>query len=96
MLMLTKIEEAKLSLKNAGLSDVTITMGEFSDKTNSIAGAKHAVGELMYNQLQMKAPSKVQTDIIDADKYWGQISMEVLPAYMGGLFDRLRRYGSSC
>lgn len=78
-----KIEEAKLSLKNAGLSDVTITMGEFSDKTNSIAGAKHAVGELMYNQLQMKAPSKVQTDIIDADKYWGQISMEVLPAYMG-------------
>ncbi|WP_169834424.1 AraC family transcriptional regulator [Paenibacillus donghaensis] len=78
-----KIEEAKLALQNAGLSDVTITMGEFSDKINAIAGAKHAVGELIYNELQMQAPSKVQTDIIDADKYWGEISMEVLAAYMG-------------
>jgi iron complex transport system substrate-binding protein len=78
-----KIEEAKLSLQNAGLSDVTITMGEFSDKSNYIAGAKHAVGELVYNELQMKAPSKVQTDIIDADQYWGDISMEVLAAYIG-------------
>ncbi|MEK4480990.1 MULTISPECIES: AraC family transcriptional regulator [Paenibacillus] len=78
-----KIEEAKLALQNAGLSDVTITMGEFSDKSNYIAGAKHAVGELVYNELKMKAPSKVQTDIIDADKYWGDISMEVLAAYIG-------------
>ncbi|OBZ19494.1 hypothetical protein A8L34_08335 [Bacillus sp. FJAT-27264] len=78
-----KIEEAKLALQNAGLSDVTITMGEFSDKSNYIAGAKHAVGELIYNELQMKAPSKVQTDIIDADKYWGDISMEVLADYIG-------------
>ncbi|MFF2889174.1 AraC family transcriptional regulator [Paenibacillus sp. NPDC057967] len=78
-----KIEEAKQALQNAGLSDVTVTMGEYSDKSNYIAGAKHAVGELVYNQLQMKAPSKVQTDIIDADKYWGEISMEVLAAYIG-------------
>ncbi|OMC80723.1 hypothetical protein BK125_02665 [Paenibacillus odorifer] len=78
-----KIEEAKLALQNAGLSDVTITMGEFSDKSNYIAGAKHAVGELVYNGLKMKAPSKVQTDIIDTDKYWGDISMEVLAAYIG-------------
>ncbi|REK75544.1 AraC family transcriptional regulator [Paenibacillus paeoniae] len=78
-----KIEEAKQALQNAGLSDATVTMGEYSDKNNYIAGAKHAVGELVYNQLQMKAPSKVQTDIIDADKYWGEISMEVLAAYVG-------------
>jgi len=78
-----KIEEAKLALQNAGLSDVTITMGEFSDKSNYVAGAKHAVGELVYNELQMQAPSKVQTDIIDTDKYWGDISMEVLDAYIG-------------
>ncbi|SHN59857.1 iron complex transport system substrate-binding protein [Paenibacillus sp. ov031] len=78
-----KIEEAKLALQNAGLSDVTITMGEFSDKSNYIAGAKHAVGDLVYNELKMKAPSKVQTDIIDSDKYWGDISMEVLAAYIG-------------
>ncbi|MBP1989495.1 AraC family transcriptional regulator [Paenibacillus eucommiae] len=78
-----KIEEAKLSLQNAGLSDMTITMGEFSDKNNSVAGDKHAVGELVYNQLQMKAPPKVQTDIIEANKYWGDISMEVLAAYVG-------------
>ncbi|WP_188889475.1 AraC family transcriptional regulator [Paenibacillus radicis (ex Gao et al. 2016)] len=78
-----KIEEAKLALQNEGLSDVTITMGEFSDKSNYIAGAKHAVGELVYNQLQMQAPSKVKTDIIDTDKYWGDISMEVLGAYIG-------------
>ncbi|MCR8659393.1 AraC family transcriptional regulator [Paenibacillus endoradicis] len=78
-----KIEEAKLAFQNAGLSDVTVTMGEFSDKNNYIAGSKHAVGELVYNELQMKAPSKVQTDIIDADKYWAEISMEVLAAYMG-------------
>ncbi|OMD57995.1 MULTISPECIES: AraC family transcriptional regulator [Paenibacillus] len=78
-----KIEEAKLALQNAGLSDVTITMGEFSDKSNYIAGAKHAVGELVYDGLKMKAPSKVQTDIIDTDKYWGDISMEVLAAYIG-------------
>ena len=42
-----KIEEAKLAFQNAGLSDVTITVGEFSDKSNYIAGAKHAVGELV-------------------------------------------------
>lgn len=78
-----KIEEARLALQNVGLSDVTITMGEFSDKSNYIAGAKHAVGDLVYNELKMKAPSKVQTDIIDSDKYWGDISMEVLAAYIG-------------
>ncbi|WP_413409291.1 AraC family transcriptional regulator [Paenibacillus amylolyticus] len=78
-----KIEEAKLAFQNAGLSDVTITVGEFSDKSNYIAGAKHAVGELVYDELQLQAPSKVQTDIIDADKYWGDVSMEVLPAYSG-------------
>ncbi|WP_438347006.1 AraC family transcriptional regulator [Paenibacillus sp. FA6] len=78
-----KIAEAKLAFQNAGLSDVTVTMGEYSDKNNYIAGAKHAVGELVYNELQMQAPSKVQTDIIDADKYWAEISMEVLAAYMG-------------
>ncbi|PZT54222.1 AraC family transcriptional regulator [Paenibacillus silvae] len=79
----SKIEEAKLAFQNAGLSDAKITIGEFSDKSNYIAGAKHAVGELVYNELQLQAPSKVQTDIIDADKYWGDISMEVLPAYTG-------------
>jgi len=78
-----KIEDAKLALQNAGLSDKTVTMGEFSDKSNYIAGAKHAVGGLVYNELQMKAPSKVQTDIIDADQYWGDISMELLAAYIG-------------
>lgn len=78
-----KIDEAKLALQNAGLSDVTITMGEFGDGSNYIAGDKHAVGELVYNELQMKVPSKIQTDIIDADKYWGDISMEVLAAYIG-------------
>ncbi|MBD8837657.1 AraC family transcriptional regulator [Paenibacillus sp. CFBP 13594] len=78
-----KIEEAKLAFQNAGLSDVTITVGEFSDKSNYIAGAKHAVGELVYDELQLQAPSKVQTDIIDANKYWGDVSMEVLPAYSG-------------
>jgi len=78
-----KIEEAKLALQKAGLSDVTVTMGEYSDKNNYIAGSKHAVGNLVYNELQMNAPTKVQTDIIDTDKYWGEISMEVLAAYVG-------------
>ncbi|QUL54196.1 AraC family transcriptional regulator [Paenibacillus tritici] len=79
----SKIEEAKLAFTNAGLSDKTVTLGEFSDKSSSVAGAKHAVGVLIYNELQMKAPPKVQSDIIAADKYWGEVSMEALPAYMG-------------
>ncbi len=78
-----KIENAKLAIKNAGFSDATVTIGLFSDKDSAIAGSKHAVGELVYNEFQMGPPSKVQEDIIDADSYWGNISLELLSAYAG-------------
>jgi len=78
-----KVEESKRTIHNAGLSDVTVTVGQFTDKNSYIAGAKHALGVLVYNELQMKAPSKVQTEIIDTDNYWADVSLEVLPTYVG-------------
>lgn len=78
-----KIQEGKQKLKDAGLSDVTVTIAQISDNGNYIAGSKHAAGALVYDELGISAPQKVQTDIIDADEYWGVISMEVLESYCG-------------
>lgn len=78
-----KISDAKQKLHEAGLSETTVTIGQFNDKENYIAGAKHAVGVLAYNDLGLKVPKKVQTDIIDVNEYWGHISMEVLGSYCG-------------
>lgn len=78
-----KINDAKQKIQEAGLSDKTVTIGQFGDGESYIAGAKHAVGVLAYNELGLKIPQKVQTDIIDADEYWGHISMEVLEPYCG-------------
>jgi iron complex transport system substrate-binding protein len=78
-----KISDAKQKLHDAGLSETTVTIGQFNDKENYIAGAKHAVGVMAYNDLGLKVPQKVQTDIIDVNEYWGHISMEVLESYCG-------------
>lgn len=78
-----KIEKTQKKLQDAGLSDATITIGQFGDSSNFIAGAKHAVGVVVYKELGVNVPKKVQTEIIDADEYWGDVSMEVLESYCG-------------
>lgn len=78
-----KIQQGKQKLADAGLSSATVTIGQFNDNGSYIAGAKHAVGVAVYNELGLAAPEKIQSDIIDKDEYWGNISMEVLESYCG-------------
>lgn len=78
-----KISTAKQTLQNVGLADAEVTIGQFGDDGSYIAGAKHAVGVVVYNELGLKVPGKVQTEIIDKDEYWGNVSMEVLETFCG-------------
>lgn len=78
-----KLSKAKESIKDAGLSEATVTIGQFSDEGNYIAGAKHAAGVVAYHEMGLKVPQKIQTEIIDKDQYWGNISLEVLEPFCG-------------
>lgn len=76
------VEQAKAKLKAAGLYDKTITiMG--GAKTPYVSGKKYSIGALLYTTLGLNPPQAVQQDVIDKDKYWGDISMEVIDKYSG-------------
>lgn len=78
-----KLEQAKEKLKEQGFDSATVTILQTQEQGNSVAGAKHAMGVLVYKELGLLPPQKVQEEIIDADEYWGQPSMEVLEEYCG-------------
>lgn len=78
-----KISAAKQALQDAGLADAKITIGQFSEDGSYLAGAKHALGVVVYNELGLKVPERVRTDIIDKDEYWGTPSLEVLETFCG-------------
>jgi len=40
-------------------------------------------GEILYNELKLKAPAEVQRTAIDSGTGWAAISMEKLPEYAG-------------
>ncbi|MDF2511213.1 MAG: hypothetical protein K0S04_1079 [Herbinix sp.] len=88
----TKVEQSIQSLKDAGVYDKFVTVAQYSNGQAYVAGNKHAVGRLLYDTMGFPVLEKVQTDIIDADKYWGDISLEVFPEYVGDYFIHLGDY----
>ncbi|WP_326512749.1 AraC family transcriptional regulator [Clostridium intestinale] len=78
-----KIEQGKEALKKAGIENVSVTILQTTDKINSVAGDKHALGILAYKELGLTPPDKVKNDIIDKNEYWAQPSLEVLSQYCG-------------
>lgn len=76
------VAQAKEKLKAAGLYDKTITVIG-GNKTPYIAGKKYSIGALLYTTLGLTPPQTVQTDVIDKDKYWADLSMEVIHKYSG-------------
>lgn len=79
----SKLEEAKAKLKEHNLDSANVTILQTQENGNSVAGAKHALGILVYKELGLLPPQKVQEEIIDKDEYWGQPSLEVLGEYCG-------------
>ena len=88
----TKVEQSVQLLKSAGVYDKFVTVAQYSDGQAWVAGNKHAVGMLLYDAMGFPVSDKIQTYIIDADKYWGDISLEVLPEYVGDYFIHLGEY----
>ncbi|MFV0352552.1 MAG: ABC transporter substrate-binding protein [Oscillospiraceae bacterium] len=84
-----KLQQAKEKMQAAGIEETTVTILQASDNGNALAGDKHALGVLVYKELGLVPPARVQTDIIDADAYWGQPSMEVLAEYCGDVMIHL-------
>ncbi|WP_353096783.1 AraC family transcriptional regulator [Tissierella praeacuta] len=79
-----KVDQAKKKLQEVGLEKNSLTILQSDEGGgNYVAGSKHAVGVLVYNELGLIPPEKVKKEIIDADKYWGNPSLEVLDAYCG-------------
>ena len=87
-----KVENARQTLTDAGIAGQYITIAQVAEGHAWVAGNKHAVGQLLYNTMGLPVPAKVQTDIIDADQYWGDISMELFPQYVGDYFISLGDY----
>lgn len=77
------VAEGKSKLSKAGLAHITVSAMQVTDDLISVAGNKHALGTVLYDELGLQAPEVVQTDIIDAGEYWGGPSMEVLSNYCG-------------
>lgn len=78
-----KIQSAKQTLQEDSLQDSTVTILQVNENGISVAGSKHALGILAYDELGLIPPIAVQEDIIDKDEYWGKPSMEVLAKYCG-------------
>lgn len=87
-----KVEQSIQSLKAAGVYDKFATVAQYTNGQIYVAGNKHAVGKLLYELMGFPVPEKVQTDIIDADEYWGDISLEVFHEYVGDYFIHLGDY----
>lgn len=87
-----KVEQSAQALKDAGIYDEYVTVAQYSGGQAWVAGNKHAVGKLLYDSIGLPILDKVQTDIIDVDKYWGEISLEVFPGYIGDYFIHLGDY----
>ncbi|MFV0504214.1 MAG: hypothetical protein ACK5LT_09655 [Lachnospirales bacterium] len=57
-----------------------------------MAGNKHGVGTTLYDIMGLPVLPNIQENIIDEDIYWGQISYEVFPEYVGDYFISLGDY----
>jgi iron complex transport system substrate-binding protein len=77
------ISAGKEKLADAGLSTISVSAMQVTGEGISVAGNKHALGAVLYDELGLKAPESVQTEIIDADEYWAAPSMETLSDYCG-------------
>ncbi len=77
------LEEGKAKLVEAGLGDIVISAMLVTEDGTWVAGNKHALGQVLYDELGLKAPEALQTGIINAGEYWGTPSMEALADFCG-------------
>ncbi len=77
------ISAGKEKLAAAGLSNSSVSAMQVTGEGISVAGNKHALGAVLYDELGLKAPDSVQTGIIDANEYWAAPSLETLSDYCG-------------
>ncbi|MCB2298945.1 ABC transporter substrate-binding protein [Clostridium tagluense] len=77
------IEASKKKLQKAGFNNLTISVLEGDQKSMGVKGGKFGTGMVAYNALSLKAPEKVQKNIIDKDSFAEDVSFEVLPEYCG-------------
>lgn len=82
------IEEAKNKLTQAGFDEYTISVFEGDLSDMAVMGNKYGTGAIAYGPLGLKAPERVQTDIIDKDSYRESVSFEVLAEYSGDFIIR--------
>ncbi|MFX3646377.1 MAG: AraC family transcriptional regulator [Paenibacillus sp.] len=81
-----KVEESKKTLADAGILDKTISIVEGGLKGMVIVESKQfgRGSQAVYEYLEMKAPDVVQSKIdVVSDEAGSNISMEVLPDYIG-------------
>ncbi|MBU3143052.1 ABC transporter substrate-binding protein [Clostridium sp. CF012] len=82
------IEASKKKLQEAGFNNLTISVLEGDQKSMGVKGARFGAGMVAYNSLSLKAPEKVQKNIIDKNSFAEEISFEVLPEYCGDFIIR--------
>lgn len=82
-----KVADSKAKLEQAGLLENTVSLFEWKEAgTVSVFGNKYGRGgELLYSYLGMKAPQRIQEEIIDHpdDPRLLVLSMEVVAEYQG-------------
>ena len=84
-----KVAQGRTQLQAAGIEGASVTILQVHDNGTNVAGDKHALGVLVYGELGLVPPEMVQSEIIDADAYWAQPSMEVLADYCGDMIIHL-------
>ncbi|WP_304340522.1 ABC transporter substrate-binding protein [Metaclostridioides mangenotii] len=78
-----EVEKSKATLKEAGISDKTVSLFETSQKAVYVYGDKQGRGgDILYNLLGMQGPEIVEKEIIGGEQ-WRSISFEVLADYIG-------------
>ncbi|KGL44795.1 iron ABC transporter substrate-binding protein [Listeria sp. SHR_NRA_18] len=76
-----KAAKAREKIKGVVAPNATVGLYEGDDKNFYVFGDNWGRGgQVLYNALQLKAPKKIQDEVIDGDGY-KQISLEVLPDF---------------
>jgi len=82
------LENAKKKLAEAGFQDYTISIFEGGLSNMTVMGDKFGTGGIAYKSLGLKAPEKVQSDIIEKEGFRESVSFEVLTEFAGDFIIR--------
>ncbi|WP_094700129.1 iron-hydroxamate ABC transporter substrate-binding protein [Brevibacillus laterosporus] len=78
-----KVAEAKPRVK-ASVGDKTVSILNPYSKGIYVFGHNFSRGgEILYNELKLKAPAIIQKEVIDSGQGLGSLSLETLPSYAG-------------